>query len=141
LGVLRALASNGDRVVATHELRTAGKPAKLVLFADRARLSHEWDSVSHVAIRVVDDGGVVVPDAAVPVHFEISGPGALIAPANGAPASHESFAGPERRAYQGRLMAIVRATAPSGSIAIEVSSPGLAGASVSLSAAPPSTRP
>ena len=38
-GTIKAVAKNGDSVVAGDELRTAGKPAKIVLTTDREKLS------------------------------------------------------------------------------------------------------
>jgi beta-galactosidase len=136
-GLLRAIASMGGHVVATHELRTAGKPARIVLAADRARIAQDWDDVSHVTLQIVDEKGVVVPSADALVTFAISGPGALVALDNADTASHEPFQATQRRVHNGRCLALVRATAPSGRIVLEASARGLAGASVSLEAVLP----
>ena len=48
-GTLKAVAKNNGMVVAMHELRTAGKPAKIVLTADRKLLPADWDEVATVA--------------------------------------------------------------------------------------------
>ena len=133
-GTLRALGRNKGEVVATHELRTAGKPARILLTTDRARLTPDWDDVSYVTAAVVDVGGVQVPDATDLVTFEVSGPGRIAAVDSGDNSSHESFQADRRHTYQGQCIAILRATAPAGQIRLTASAPGLASASLSLEA-------
>jgi len=99
------------------ELRTAGKPAAVALRVDRPHLTPTWDDVAYVTATVVDEHGVVVPSADNQITFEVSGPGALVAVDNQDIASHEPFQGNVRSAFQGRCVAIVRATA-AGRIAV-----------------------
>jgi beta-galactosidase len=131
-GNLKAVARNSGRVVATNELRTAGKPARLVLIADRPRLVPVWDDVVYVTARVVDESGVPVPDSNVLISFKASGPGKVAAVDSGDNSSHEAFQATERRAFQGVCFAIVRATARSGRIVVSASAPGLTGGSVTI---------
>ena len=56
-GTLKAVAKNNGKEVATHELRTAGKPAKIVLAADRTQLPADWDDVAMVRATIVDENG------------------------------------------------------------------------------------
>jgi beta-galactosidase len=135
-GTLLAVAGKGGQVAARHEVRTAGPPRTIVLTADRRQLSPHWDEVGFVEAAVVDEHGVLVPSADNPVTFELEGPGAIVAVDNADRASHEPFLARERRAYGGRCLAIVRATAASGRIMLRVSSPGLSGSSVVIEAVP-----
>lgn len=134
-GTLRAVARDGGKVVATHELRTAGAPAAIVLESDRERIAPAWDDVAHLTATIVDAKGVRVPRADHLVRFDVEGPGAIVAVDNGNRASHEPYRASKRRVYQGRALAIVRATAPRGRLTLRASSPGLAGASVTVEAA------
>ncbi|HLM57194.1 MAG TPA: glycoside hydrolase family 2 TIM barrel-domain containing protein [Pyrinomonadaceae bacterium] len=138
-GTLRAVGSNGGRVVATHELKTAGRPARVVLSADRARLAHAWDDVAQVEATVVDSNGVIVPSASDLVTFKVTGPARVAAVDNGDNASHEPFQATQRRAYQGRCFAMLKATAPRGRATLTASAAGLAPASVTIEAAPASS--
>ncbi len=138
-GTLRAVGSNGGRVVATHELKTAGKPARVVLSADRTRLAHAWDDVVHVEATVVDANGVIVPSASDLITFRVNGPARVAAVDNGDNASHEPFQATQRRAYQGRCFAMLKATAPRGRATLTASAAGLAPASVTIEAAPASS--
>ena len=133
-GTLRAVARNRGEIVATHELRTAGKAARLALSADRPEIAPEWDDTCYVEATVVDENGVPVPAASDRIAFQIEGPGRIAAVDSGDNASHEPFQASERRAYQGRCFALVRATAPEGAITVTASAPGLAAASVELRA-------
>lgn len=136
-GTIKALGKNKDLVVATHELRTAGKPAKILLAADRTKLIPDWDDVSYVTATVADENGVPNPWANDLITFNLSGPGAIAAVDNGDLASHEPFQASQRLAYHGQCIAILRATAPLGRITLTASAPGLESASVTIKAVSP----
>jgi beta-galactosidase len=129
-GTLQAVCQNG---AARDELRTAGKPVAVVLKVDRPRLTATWDDVAYVTAEVVDDHGVVVPSAANQITFAVTGPGAVVAVDNQDIASHEPFQGNVRSAFQGRCIAIVRASA-AGGIAVSATAASLKAGSVSMEA-------
>ena len=129
-GTLQAVCPNG---AARDELRTAGKPVAVVLQVDRPGLMTTWDDVAYVTAAVVDEHGVVVPSADHRVTFEVTGPGAVVAVDNQDIASHEPFQGNVRSAFQGRCIAIVRASA-AGRIAVSANAASLKAGSVSLEA-------
>jgi beta-galactosidase len=129
-GTLQAVCPNG---AARDELRTAGKPAAVVLQVDRPRLTPTWDDVAYVTATVVDEHGVVVPSADHQITFAVTGPGAVVAVDNQDITSHESFQGNVRSAFQGRCIAIVRASG-AGRIAVSAGAKALKGGSVSLEA-------
>ncbi len=115
-GTLKAVGKNDGKVVATHELRTAGKPAKIVLTADRKSLPASWDEVATVRATVVDENGTPVPTASDAITFEATGPAKIVAVDSPDPASHELFQTNERHAFQGQCIAIVRSNSPSGEV-------------------------
>jgi beta-galactosidase len=133
-GAIKAIGKNKGQMVATHELHTAGKPMKIVLAADRGKLSPEWDDVVYVTASVVDENGVLVPGADQPIAFQVTGPGVIAAVDSADNASHEPFQASERHAFQGQCLAIVKASAGAGRIAVTASSPGLAAATVNIEA-------
>lgn len=137
-GTLRAVGTNGGRVVATHELKTAGKPARVLLSIDKSRLAHAWDDVVYVEALVVDANGIVVPNASDLITFKATGPGRVVAVDSGDNASHEPFQTSERRAFQGRCFAMLKASAPRGRINVTATAPGLAPGTARVEAAPPS---
>ena len=137
-GTLRAVGTNGGKVVATHELKTAGKPARVILSVDKSQLAHAWDDVVYVEATVVDANGIIVSSASDLITFKASGAGRVVAVDSGDNASHEPFQSTERRAYQGRCFALLKADAPKGRIDVTAAAPGLAPGTISVEAAPPS---
>jgi beta-galactosidase len=135
-GALKAVARNAGQVVAAYELRTAGKPAKIVLTADRNRVAPNWDDVEYITAKVVDEYGVLVPSANDLVVFSVTGPGVVAAVDSGNNSSHEPFQASQRRAYQGLCFAMIKATNSSGQITITASAAGLASGSVTIRAVP-----
>ncbi|HEX8117962.1 MAG TPA: DUF4982 domain-containing protein, partial [Pyrinomonadaceae bacterium] len=135
-GTLRAVGTNGGKVVATHELKTAGRPARVALSVDKRTLANVWDDVVYVEATVVDANGVVVPSASDLITFNTSGAGRVVAVDSGDNASHEPFQASERRAYQGRCFAVLKATAARGRVNVTATAAGLAPGSVSVAAAP-----
>jgi beta-galactosidase len=134
-GVLKAVASAGGRVAATHELRTAGKAARILLEAELSQLAPGWDETDYVRATIVDAQGVPVPGADDAVTFHVDGPGEIAAVDSADNASHEAFQGTQRRAYKGRCFAVVRATAPVGRIALSATAAGLEGGQLTIGAA------
>jgi len=138
-GVLKVVGRNQGRVVAQHELRTAGKPARILLAADRAQLAHCWDDVCVVTATVVDSNGTVVPYATNVITFNIAGPGVIAAVDSADNTSHEPFHATHRRAFQGSCVALVKATAPCGKITVKATALGLRPGSVTIQAVNPRT--
>jgi beta-galactosidase len=131
-GTLKALGKNNGQVVATQELRTAGKPARILLSSDRPQLKAEWDDVVYVRATIADAHGIPEPLANDEVEFTISGPGRIAAVDSGDNASHEPFQATRRHAYLGQCVAILKATAPDGKITLKASAHGLGGAAITL---------
>jgi beta-galactosidase len=138
-GTLKAVARNGGKVVATQELKTAGKAARLEFTADGAKtLTPEWNDVRYLTATLVDDAGTPIPDSETVVHFATKGPVSIVGVDNGNMVDHDSFVGTQRRLYDGNAFAIVRATASSGAITVTATAEGVAPATVTLTAGPPS---
>ncbi|MEA3187853.1 MAG: beta-galactosidase [Chthoniobacter sp.] len=135
-GTLKAVGSNGGKVVATDVLETSGTAARINLSCDRKTLTDDWDEVAYVRVTIQDENGVLVPTAENEVRFELSGPGVIAAVDSGDNESHESFQAHERKAFQGRCLAIVRATSP-GTLKLTASSAGLSSSSVTIEASAP----
>ena len=69
------------------------------------------------------------------IQFEIEGPGEIVATDNGDATSFESFQAPERSAYNGLALAIVRSkSGQPGTITLKAVSPGLGAATIKLKA-------
>jgi beta-galactosidase len=131
-GALKAVGKNGGQVADTFELRTGGKPEKIILSATPQNLAPGWDNVSFVNATVVDANGIAIPNASDLISFKISGPGKIAAVDSADNSSHEPFQATERRAFHGRCQAIVKATAARGSIVVTATAPGLSDGKITL---------
>ena len=125
-GILRAVARNEGKIVATNELRTAGKPAKIILSPETKTLLPGFDSVAVIRAKITDAAGIEIPDAHDLISFQISGPGRVAAVDNGDNASPELFQTNSRPAYQGECVAFVKTTATTGKITVRATANGLA---------------
>jgi hypothetical protein len=131
-GTLEAVGRTAGGESVRTELRTAGAPARLHIELDRQALSATQREVAHAVISVVDDHGVVVPDAAVPVTVNVAGTGRLLGVDNGDLWDTTPLSSPTKRPRDGRLLAIIGAGKSPGSLRLQVSAVGLASAEVSL---------
>jgi beta-galactosidase len=135
-GVLKAIGRNRGAIVAEHELRTAGKPAKIVLEADRSKLLPAWDDVSYITATVADLNGIRVPNASDVISFKITGPGFVAATDSGDNSNTEPFQASERRAYQGSCTAMVKANAVRGKIRVTATAAGLTSGAIEIETSP-----
>ena len=140
-GTLEAKGYKNGQQVLSEKRETTGAPARIVLRSDRARIAADGEDVAMVTVEVVDSQGRQVPVADNELTFKVSGSGKLLGLGNGDPSSHELDTAASRRAFNGLCMAIVQAAKAAGEIRVEVSSPDLEPASLSVTAAPAALRP
>ncbi len=133
-GTLKAVGKNAGQVVATHELRTAGAPAKLVVTADRPKVARDWNDVSFVTVGAVDANGIPCPWADALVTFKVDGPGIIAAVDNGDRADPAPYQATERKLFQGECVALIKAGASAGPVTVTASAAGLPDATVKLEA-------
>ena len=93
----------------TAKRETTGPAAKLVMTADRQRISADGEDVAMFAVEVEDAQGRVVPITDSEVTFKVSGSGRLVGTGNGDPTNQEPDKGTSRRAFSGLCMGIVQA--------------------------------
>jgi hypothetical protein len=125
-GKLSAVGYRAGKQVATNELRTNGPAAKFQITPQQAPV---FGDLAFYEISVVDDSGLNVLDATPTVKVSVEGPGRLIGLDTGDLSYVGLFKTDTRSAYQGRLLATVRRTAP-GEIRVITAAPDLAGATV-----------
>jgi beta-galactosidase len=125
-GTLKVVAYKNGKVWATDEVKTAGEPAKLKVHPDRNRIRADGRDLSFVTVTVMDRHGIMTPRAGNRIHFDIEGPGEIVATDNGDPASFESFQSHDRNAFSGLCLVIVRGVAGQpGTIQLTATSEGL----------------
>lgn len=131
-GTIKAIGINNGKVAAQEEFKTAGKPAKIILTKSNPTLANNWDDVSFVTATIVDDKGIVCANADNLIKFSVTDAGKIIATDNGYIISHEDYLSPERSAYKGKAIAIIKAAKNTGKIEIKATVEGLEGAAISI---------
>lgn len=132
-GTLRVVAYDAEgRPVAERELRTAGKPSRIVLTPDRERMAADGKDLIFVTVSVVDRNGNPCPTADNEILFRVTGNGRYRAGANGDPTSLESFQEPHMKLFSGMMTAIIVSDGTPGEITVEATSPGLKRARLTL---------
>ena len=144
-GQLVAVARDGDgQQVARDEVDTAGKPYTVRLSPDKTMLAADGKSLSYVTADVVDEHGVVVPDAANAITFDVSGAGSFVGADNGKEDDAEGYQATTHYAFNGKVLAIVEARQRAGLVTITATGDGLAPATTTLhvvASAPPVAGP
>ena len=133
-GVLKAVGYDNAQQVSTAELRTAQAPTRIELSADRARIRTDGQDLSYITVELVDTRGVRNPKAENLVKFAIAGPGTIVGVGNANPVSTESYQQPQRKAWQGRCLLIVKSDKQAGKIVVKASTAGLRPAQIVIDA-------
>ncbi len=115
------------------EIRTAGKPDKIVLDPDRTTLHASGDDLAFVTVSVVDKNGIACPAATNRLNFKVRGKGTYRAACNGDATSLEPFQLPSRKLFSGKLVVLVQTTTEPGDIELSVAGKGLKTGKVILS--------
>jgi beta-galactosidase len=115
-------------------LRTAGEPASIRLKADRQKIRADRNDLSYVSVEITDKRGNVIPDAAIPVMFAVSGAGEIAAVGNANPSDAASFRQPLCSTFRGRCLVIIRPDGKDGKIILRVKAQGLRPAKIVINA-------
>jgi beta-galactosidase len=86
--------------------------------------ANQRDAV-HATVTVVDENGVLVPNASNPINFSVRGPLRLLGTENGNVLDHTPAQSMERGAFMGLCLAIYQATDQPGAVEISVAADGL----------------
>jgi beta-galactosidase len=124
-GTLRVVGYSNGKEINSSELQTAGIPKKISLTADRATINADGQDLSYVTVEILDNKGLRNPTALNLINFKIEGPGKIISVGSSDPMGNQSFTLPERKAYQGRCLVIIRAENRSGEIKLKAESDGI----------------
>jgi beta-galactosidase len=123
-GTLKAIGYTDGKQIASSQLQTAKQPIKLKLSEDRSLIKADGQDLSYITVELVDSNGVRNPKAENLVKFKVEG-GTIVGVGNANPVSLESYKSPQRKAWQGRCLVIVKSTDKPGNIALTASADGL----------------
>ena len=133
VGTLKAVSKKDGKIVLTKEIKTAGKPAKIELTADRKSIKADGKDLSFITARVVDAAGNIVPDADNLIQFSVKGDAEIAGTDNGLQTSMESFKSSRHKAFNGLALVVVQSKEKEGNVIVTASSQSLQTASLIIS--------
>ncbi|HPF50659.1 MAG TPA: glycoside hydrolase family 2 TIM barrel-domain containing protein [Draconibacterium sp.] len=122
-GELVAVGLKNGQEVTRQSLRTAEKPSVLKISAEKVK--NGVNDLAYFNVEVLDENGILVPNAVIPVDFEIQGDGKLQAVGNGNPTDMKSFQQPHVKTFRGKCQLIVRMGREGGQVSVSAKSEGL----------------
>lgn len=131
-GELRVVAYKEGRKLGESVMRTAGKPSRLELTADRAEIIAGGLDLSYILIEALDENGNPAPLADNKVEISVEGAGSLAGADNGNPQSFEPFQDEQVSLFYGKAMIIVRSGSKPGQVSVKVQAEGMQGDSVEV---------
>lgn len=136
-GTIEAVATDaaGNQVTETmgrSSVTTTGGAAKLAASADRTEIRGDGKDLSYITVDITDSSGNIVPDAANRVEFEVEGEGVLVGVDNGSAPDHDSYKGSSKKAFSGKVLAIVQSKKNAGTIRVTAKADGLTQSVVEL---------
>jgi beta-galactosidase len=120
-GKLKAVGYTGNKQVNVSELSTSDEVSKLKITTDRTQLKADGQDLSYITVELTDASGVRNPKAEDLIKFEIEGAGTIAAVGNANPVSVESNQLPQRKAWRGRCLVIVKSENKEGKILLRIS--------------------
>ena len=134
-GTVKAVAYRNGQPWAESEVRTTGKAVAIKLTPDKQVLASDGDDLVFVRISFVDANGNEVPNTEPVVTCSATGCGKVVATDNGDATCHITFSEPVRPAFNGLLLAIVKANRGSkGDIVFKATADGLDAAELRIKA-------
>ena len=131
-GEIKVVGFIDGKKVTEKQIKTAGKPARIELIADRELIKSDGEDMVFVTVRIVDKEGNLCPNSDNLINFEIEGQGAIVAVGNGNAATTEPFQSNKRKAFSGQCMVFIKASKDAGLINLKATSEGLLEAQVQV---------
>jgi beta-galactosidase len=131
-GTLKAVAKKAGNIIATDEIHTAGKPAKLQLSPDRDHIAADGQDLSFVTVKVLDKDGNLCPNADAEISFALDGPGLVAGVDNGDATDHEAFKATKHKAFHGLALVVLQSRRDAGKLKITATADGLDSASADI---------
>ena len=124
-GEIKAIGYRNGKAIAEDILKTAEKPAKLIVEPDVTSLKANGLDVAYFNVRLVDKHGTLVPNADTRIDFKVTGSGVNAGVDNGNILSDEPWQADYRTTYNGRCQLVVRSTSQPGTVKVQVKAKGL----------------
>ena len=119
--IAKAYDAEGN-ITATDEIKSFGAPARVVLEADKSEITADGRDLVYVTASIVDEEGNFVATARNNVKFTVSGAGKLVGVDNGDSTDYDKYISTERKAFSGKVVAVIMSDGTEGDITIEAES-------------------
>ncbi|MGA7723461.1 MAG: glycoside hydrolase family 2 TIM barrel-domain containing protein [Ignavibacteriaceae bacterium] len=130
-GTLKAIGRKNGKII-NEEVRTTSKPVAIRLSVDKKEISADAHDIANVKVEIVDENGLVVPDADNLVEFNIEGEGTLAGTDNGDTGDKTRMKSKQRKAFNGLALAVIQSTQKSGNIHLTAVSKDLKAAAIQI---------
>jgi beta-galactosidase len=131
-GELKAVGYSNGKQVNTSILKTADEPTQIKLSADRNIIKADNEDLTYVSVELHDAKGLRNPKADDLIHFSIEGEGTIVGVGNSNPISLESYQSPQRKAWEGKCLVVIKSTHHPGKIVLKVTSEKLQPAEITI---------
>lgn len=121
-GEIMAISYRNGQEVSMDVLRTTKAAAGLVLMPEKMVMKADGHDLICVNIGVLDEDGMVVPDAELPLKATVKGAAVLAGFGSANPITEENYTDDEAVTYRGRAMAVLRAGYEAGEVVLKVQS-------------------
>jgi beta-galactosidase len=121
-GKITVIAHNGVHEVCQKSYITAGKAMEVQLLGNRKTILANQTDIVRVEGQIIDDNGVMLPDADHLIEFEIKGPAKLLGVENGDILDLEPHQVNYRKAFKGKCLLLIQSTEEKGIIEIKATS-------------------
>ena len=101
-------------------VKTAGKPHRLQLDADRSVLNADGNDLAFITVSLIDKNGTLLPDADDDLQFSVEGAGTFRGVCNGDATSLQVMTEPQMKLFHGQLVVVVQASETAGDITLRV---------------------
>ena len=132
-GELKAVGYDAKmKIVNSAILSTTEVPVQIKITADRKLIKANNQDLSYITIELLDAKGNRNPLAENGMKFKVEGDATIVGVGNANPRSIESYQSPQRKAWQGRCMVILKAGKTGGEIILTAETEGIQSASIKV---------
>ncbi|MGN6194191.1 MAG: glycoside hydrolase family 2 TIM barrel-domain containing protein [Ginsengibacter sp.] len=132
-GELKAVGYDSkNKIINAAQLTTASTPETIKLTADRTVIKANNQDLSYVTVELLDANGNLNPTSENLIKFKIDGPGTIAGVGNANPISLESYQQPQRKAWHGKCLVIIKSGNTPGKITLTASGANMKSASINV---------
>jgi beta-galactosidase len=131
-GELKAIGFVNHKRLTQAVLQTAKEPLQIRLTADKNQLKSNGEDLSYITVELIDNKSIKNPNADNLIKFSIEGPASIVGVGNANPVSVESYQLPERKAWQGRCLVIIKSGMQKGRVILKAESEGLKSSEIEI---------